>query len=142
MNGEDVFFEPESSGFDFFNVIETGFPILFLIVASLIAAVFLTIFWQIARRGRIKGNLRRHARELSDEPSEQHVEGYISFLQGLTSFPVERADLEPLRVALGCEKLISQSHVSDSLKVALQNEYDRLGIRYGDVLADERTRRE
>lgn len=133
-----MFFEPESGGFDFFGLVETGFPILFLIVASIIATVFLTIIWQVAKRGRLKRNLREHARRLSEDQSEQHAEEYIVFLRSLESFPAERADLEPLRVALGCEKLILHGNAGESTKMALRNEYDRLGIRYGEQLADER----
>jgi len=136
-----MYFEPESNGFDFFGLVETGFPILFLIVSGVITLVFLTIIWSLMKRSKLKRTLREHARRLSEDPSERYTEDYIAFLRSLRSFPVERTDLEPLRVALGCEKLILQARAGESTKTALRNEYDRLGIRYGEQLADGRIER-
>ncbi len=119
----------------------SGMPIFMMIFFGIIVCVFViglfTMITQGASTHSLTKSLRHHASELVT-PSEEGAERYLDYLRSLPSFPVEKTNLEPFRLAKGIASLIHQTdQVQATTKQAVAAQYARLGILDGDPLADE-----
>ncbi|KOP28697.1 hypothetical protein ACV3PA_13630 [Exiguobacterium acetylicum] len=81
--------------------------------------------------------LREHAARLVS-PVESDALNYVAYLESLRSFPVEKSNLEPFRIATGILKLVQGAdEISETTKKQVLAQYLRLGILDADHLADE-----
>lgn len=136
--GEEVYIDSTGIGDSFFSGAPIIFPIFFFLI---IGVIVFAIIWGI--RNQVKTNsllsdMQQFASELADHPDDASANRLADYLRDVTSFPVERTQMEPFRVALGSYQLAMESpHVHDETKERLDRQYKRLGILDGEKFADE-----
>lgn len=136
--GEDVYIDSTGMGDSFFSGVPIIFPIFFFLVIGLIVfAVSVGIGKQVKTNSLLK-DMQQFASDLADHPSDESASRLADYLRDVTSFPVERTQMEPFRVALGSYQLVMESpYVHDETKERLDRQYKRLGILDGEKFADE-----
>ncbi|WP_214823478.1 hypothetical protein [Exiguobacterium sp. s28] len=136
--GEEVYIDSTGMGDSFFSGVPIIFPIFFfLIIGIIVFAVIGGIGKQVKTNSLLK-DMQQFASELADNPSDESANRLADYLRDVTSFPVERTQMEPFRVALGSYHLVMESsHVHDLTKERVDRQYKRLGILDGEKFADE-----
>ncbi|MGE6554613.1 hypothetical protein [Exiguobacterium artemiae] len=135
LNGNRLLLYIEGDGFF------SGMPVFMMIFFGIIVCVFViglfTMITQGVSTNNLTQSLRHHASELVT-PSEDGARQYLDYLRSLPTFPVEKTNLEPFRLAKGIASLIHQTdQVQETTKQSVAAQYARLGILDGDPLADE-----
>ncbi|MGI1805109.1 hypothetical protein ACRPK8_05150 [Exiguobacterium sp. TDN 0502] len=132
-----AFMESELGGDGFFSgmpVFMVGFFVL--IIGFILFAVISGVSKGISTNSMTQ-QLREHAARLVS-PTESDAQDYVAYLETLTSFPVEKTNLEPLRIATGILRLIQGAdQISETTEKQVVAQYLRLGILDADHLADE-----
>ena len=132
-----AFMGDELGGDGFFS----GMPIFMvgffvLIIGFILFAVISGVSKGISTNSMTQ-QLREHAARLVS-PDESDAQNYVAYLRTLTSFPVEKTNLEPLRIATGILRLIQGAdQISETTEKQVVSQYLRLGILDADHLADE-----
>ena len=136
--GEEVYIDSTGMGDSFFSGVPIMFPIFFfLIIGIIVFAVVTGVGKQVKTNGLLK-DMQQFASDLADHPSDESANRLADYLRDVTSFPVERTQMEPFRVALGSYQLVMESpHVHDETKERIDRQYKRLGILDGEKFADE-----
>ena len=136
--GEEVYIDSTGMGDSLFTGMFSIFPIVMISIIALIAfAVMAGIRNQVKTNGLLK-DMQQFASDLADHPSDESANRLADYLRDVTSFPVERTQMEPFRVALGSYQLVMESpHVHDETKERIDRQYKRLGILDGEKFADE-----
>ena len=119
----------------------SGMPVFMMVFFGIIVCVFVIGLFSMITQGAsthsLTKSLRHHASELVT-PSEESAQRYLDYLRSLSSFPVEKTNLEPIRLAKGILSLIQQTdQVQEATKQDIAAQYARLGVLMGDPLADE-----
>lgn len=135
--GEDVWVDSTGMSDSFFSGVSVIFPIFFFLIIGLIVfAVVAGIGKQVKTNSLLK-DMQQFASDLADHPSDESANRLATYLRDVTSFPVERTQMEPFRVALGSYRLVMESqHVNDETKERVDRQYKRLGILDGEKFAD------
>ena len=129
---DDMTFEEGGDGFF------AGMPVFMVIFFVLILSVIVisSASKGISTNG-ITTSLRHHASQLVT-PSESGAQDYLTYIRSLSVFPVEKTNLEPVRLAKGILTLIQQTDlIEETTKQDILTQYARLGLLEGDPLADE-----
>lgn len=136
--GEEVYIDSTGMGDSFFEGMFGIFPIVIISIIGLIVfAVMAGIRNQVKTNSLLK-DMQQFASDLADHPSDESANRLADYLRDVTSFPVERTQMEPFRVALGSYHLVMESpHVHDETKERIDRQYKRLGILDGEKFADE-----
>ncbi|OIN68169.1 hypothetical protein BLD48_01340 [Exiguobacterium sp. KRL4] len=129
----------EEGGDSFF----TGMPVFMVIFFVLIISVIVISLISAASKGistnGITQKLRHHASQLVT-PSESGAQDYLTYMRSLSVFPIDKTNLEPVRLAKGILALIQQTDLIEEItKQDILAQYTRLGLLEGDPLADEQT---
>lgn len=132
---DDMTFEEGGDGFF------AGMPVFMVIFFVLILSVIVISLISSASKGistnGITTSLRHHASQLVT-PSESGAQDYLTYIRSLSVFPVEKTNLEPVRLAKGILMLIQQTDlIEETTKQDILTQYARLGLLGGDPLADE-----
>lgn len=132
-----AFMESELGGDGFFS----GMPIFMVGFFVLIIGFILFGVISAASKGISTNSLTQQLREYAARlvsPNESDALNYVAYLETLTSFPVEKTNLEPFRIATGILKLVQGTdQISETTKKQVVAQYLRLGILDADHLADE-----
>lgn len=136
--GEEVYIDSTGMGDSLFAGMFSIFPIFIIgILAVMIIAIISMIRQATKTKGMLK-DMQRFATELADHPDDVAANRLADYLRDVTSFPVERTQMEPFWVALGSYQLVMESpHVHDETKERIDRQYKRLGILDGEKFADE-----
>ncbi|MGL6103781.1 MAG: hypothetical protein ACRC00_11495 [Exiguobacterium acetylicum] len=116
-------------------------PLFISVVFFLLIGFFIYALISNASKGistkSVTTRLREHAARLVS-PMESDALNYVAYLETLTSFPAEKTNLEPLRIATGILRLVQGTdQISETTKKQVMVQYLRLGILDADHLADE-----
>lgn len=136
--GEEVYNDSTGMGDSLFEGMFSIFPIVIIsIIALIVFAVMAGIRKQVKTNSLLK-DMQQFASDLADDPSDESANRLADYLRDVTSFPVERTQMEPFRVAVGSYQLVMESpRVHDETKERIDRQYKRLGILDGEKFADE-----
>ncbi|WP_029596275.1 hypothetical protein [Exiguobacterium chiriqhucha] len=136
--GEEVYIDSTGMGDSMFDEMFSIFPIFIIGIIILIPFVFIAGIGKQVKTNSLLKDMQQFASDLADHPSDESANRLADYLRDVTSFPVERTQMEPFRVALGSYHLVMESpHVHDETKERIDRQYKRLGILDGEKFADE-----
>ncbi|WP_214847830.1 hypothetical protein [Exiguobacterium sp. s193] len=111
--------------------------IFFIAILSFMAFALISAVTKGVSTNSLTNSLRHHASELVT-PTEEGAQAYVAYLRSLSTFPVEKTNLEPVRLVKGISTLISTTdQIAEMTKQDITAQYARLGLLDGDILADE-----
>lgn len=136
--GEEVYIDSTGIGDSFFSGAPSIFPIFFFLIIGVIVFAVIGGIRNQVKTNSLLSDMQQFASELADHPDDASANRLADYLRDVTSFPVERTQMEPFRVALGSYQLVMESpYVHDETKERLDRQYKRLGILDGEKFADE-----
>lgn len=136
--GEEVYIDSTGMGDSFFSGVPIMFPIFFFLIIGIIVFAVITGIGKQVKTNSLLKDMQQFASDLADHPSDESANRLADYLRDVTSFPVERTQMEPFRVALGSYQLVMESpYVHDETKERVGRQYKRLGILDGEKFADE-----
>lgn len=111
--------------------------IFFIAILSFMAFALISAVTKGVSSSSLTKQLRHHASELVT-PTEDGAQAYVAYLRSLATFPVEKTNLEPVRLVKGILTLISTTdEITEMTKQDITAQYARLGLLDGEILADE-----
>lgn len=123
-------------GESFFSDMPVFMVIFFIVILSFMAFALISAVTKGVSTNSLTNHLRHHASELVT-PTEDGAQAYVAYLR-LSTFPVEKTNLEPVRLVKGISTLISATdQITEVTKQDITAQYARLGLLDGEILADE-----
>ncbi|WP_214810770.1 hypothetical protein [Exiguobacterium sp. s127] len=124
-------------GESFFSDMPVFMVIFFIVILSFMAFALISAVTKGVSTNSLTNHLRHHASELVT-PTEEGAQAYVAYLRSLSTFPVEKTNLEPVRLVKGISTLISTTdQITEMTKQDITAQYARLGLFDGEILADE-----